>query len=86
MDGLSSAHIARMHPGVSSTVIGQQDPRTARHEESLEPRAESPSPAATAPAMEPGPAAAQPIGISFAAAGMDMPILPLTPSADDLAA
>ncbi|WP_104180623.1 class F sortase [Arthrobacter sp. B0490] len=50
----------------------------------------SPTPPATpaapvTPAKDPGPAAARPTGFSFPAAGMDMAVLPLTPSDADLA-
>ncbi|MHA7283057.1 class F sortase [Arthrobacter sp. TMS2-4] len=43
-----------------------------------------PAPTASAPA--PGPAAASPTALSFPAAGIDMAVLPLTPSEADLAA
>ena len=42
-------------------------------------------PAAKPPAVDPGPAASQPVALSFAAAGIDMDVLPLTPSDADLA-
>ncbi|KNC19330.1 hypothetical protein AC792_07055 [Arthrobacter sp. RIT-PI-e] len=42
-------------------------------------------PTATPVAADAGPAAAQPVGLSFAAAGIDMAVLPLTPSDEDLA-
>ncbi|OUM43413.1 class F sortase [Arthrobacter sedimenti] len=51
--------------------------------------APSAAPGATqpaAPAVDPGPAASQPVALSFAAAGIDMAVLPLTPSDADLAA
>ncbi|MBG6218957.1 hypothetical protein IWX75_003445 [Arthrobacter sp. CAN_A6] len=40
--------------------------------------------APAAPTADPGPAASQPVGLSFAAAGIDMAVLPLTPSEADL--
>ncbi|MDN4609349.1 class F sortase [Arthrobacter burdickii] len=46
----------------------------------------APSAAPAAPAADPGPAASQPIALSFADAGIDMAVLPLTPSDADLAA
>ncbi|MFC3298179.1 Sortase (surface protein transpeptidase) [Arthrobacter agilis] len=52
--------------------------------------APAPSPSAAAPTPEPtppaGPAASQPTGLVFPAAGIDMAVLPLTPSDADLAA
>ncbi|WP_235498548.1 class F sortase [Arthrobacter sp. Leaf234] len=45
----------------------------------------APAPVETSPpAVDPGPAAAQPTGLSFPAAAIDMAVLPLTPSEEDL--
>lgn len=55
---------------------------------SAAPSAEPPVPSPTAgpgPESSPGPAAARPTGLSFPAAGIDMTVLPLTPSDADLA-
>lgn len=54
---------------------------------SAAPSAIAPTPApvvAAPPSVDPGPAAAQPTGLSFPAAGIDMAVLPLTPSEEDL--
>ncbi|MHA7180010.1 class F sortase [Arthrobacter sp. MDB2-24] len=61
----------------SSTLSAVATPSAA-------PPAASAAPAA--PAVDPGPAASQPIALSFAAAGIDVAVLPLTPSDADLAA
>ncbi|WP_258069818.1 class F sortase [Arthrobacter sp. SX1312] len=77
--GLAIA-VSVMPPASSSTPSAVATPVPS----SPSAAAAAPAPAASTPA--PGPAAAEPIGLSFPTAGIDMAVLPLTPSEADLAA